>query len=216
MKNIKMERAKFQIAGTILFVILALSILMAGFKVNSQEYSEPPAVEYGGNVQITTTYPEIGNTDSETKEAVKYAIYYDIPLSRELQDYIYELSVKYNVPYEVVIAVIQQESSYRPKVVGQAGELGYMQIHPINFERLEEELGITNFTDPEQNILCGVYMLSELYEEYDNMIDVLMCYSCGEAGAKRLWDAGVTETKYTKSVGAIINELKIAEVLEVE
>ena len=209
MKNIKMERAKFQMAGTILFVVLALSLLMAGFKVNSQEYNEPPAADHGGNVQITTTYPEI-------KETVKYAVYYDIPLSRELQDYIYELSVKYNVPCEVVISVIQQESSYRPKVVGQAGELGYMQIHPINFERLEEELGITDFTDPEQNILCGVYMLSELYDEYDNMIDVLMCYSCGEAGAKRLWDAGVTETEYTKSVGKIINGLEISEVLKVE
>ena len=34
---------------------------------------------------------------------------------------------------------------------------GLMQINSCNYEWLTEELGITDFYDPEQNIKCGVF-----------------------------------------------------------
>ena len=134
--------------------------------------------------------------------------YYDIPLSKELQDYRFSITEQYSVPAEVVIAIIERESDYRPHVTGLAGEQGLMQIHPINHDRLEDTLGITDFYDPEQNILAGTYMLSELFAKYDTATEALMCYNCGETGAKRLWAKGITETEYTVGI------LSFSETLE--
>ena len=137
--------------------------------------------------------------------------YFNIPLSAELQDYIFTVTEQYNVPAEVVIAIIERESSYRPNVTGLAGEQGLMQIHPINHEWLSEELGITDYYDPEQNILAGTYLLSGLFNKYETATEALMCYNCGEAGAKRLWAKGVTETDYTVGILSFIETLEYKE-----
>lgn len=206
MKKIEKARQDFRSAGTLFFAVVTLITFSLGVAFNTQGKAKDKPVSY----TISENRAPIATT-IVVEEPEPERQYYDIPLSTDLQDYIFEITEEYNVPAEVVIAIIQQESSYRPAVEGQAGEIGYMQIHPINFERLSETLHITDFTDPEQNILCGVFLLSELFEKYDTTTEVLMCYNCGERGAKRLWDKGITETTYSKKITTIISGLKVKE-----
>lgn len=145
------------------------------------------------------------------KAEVEDKLYYDVPLTNKFQDYIDEICESYGVPPEVVIALIGVESNYTPKIISKTNDYGYMQINGINHDWLMQELGVTDFLDPYDNIRCGVYMLSELYKKYSDTTQVLMCYNCGETGAKRLWDKGVYTTDYVEKVNLAIENLERKE-----
>lgn len=54
--------------------------------------------------------------------------------------------------------------------------------------------------DAEDNIIAGAYMLGQYLSKYGDENLALMCYNCGEAGAKRLWAKGIYSTKYSRSI----------------
>lgn len=128
------------------------------------------------------------------------AYYYDIPLSDEKQDYVFDMCEKYDVPCELVLAVMGAESTYTEGQISHNGDYGIMQINKINHPWLAEELGITDFMDYEQNVLCGVYMLSHYYHLYTDFNKIAMCYRYGENGAKEMWQNGIYETDYTRQI----------------
>ena len=132
----------------------------------------------------------------KTDEPAK--VYRDIPLSHELQDIANKACKKYQVPQDVLYAVMEVESGYQTDA--QNGQcLGLMQIHTINMEYLSSNIGTTDLTDPEQNIEAGAFILGGYLEKY-SLTDSLMAYNLGEGGAKRLWKQGIHETGYTRKV----------------
>lgn len=133
---------------------------------------------------------------------------YDIPLTEELQKYTFNLCQENNLDYEFTLAVMEQESDYREKVISKTNDYGIMQINKANHEWLKEELGIDDFLDAEQNILAGVKMLSDLTVKYEDPHKALMAYNAGEAGAKKHWDKGTTTSGYSREVMARAEELK--------
>lgn len=135
--------------------------------------------------------------------------YFDVPLSDGFQDYIRAKCVEYNVPMELVIALIDKESSFRSDVVSKTNDYGYMQINKCNHEWLSETLGVSNFLDPYENVLCGIYIISEHLEKTDGDIELaLMRYNCGATGAKRLWEQGTYSTNYSRSVMTLYESYK--------
>ena len=157
----------------------------------------------------TTSNETIGATDSEQpalntdpvkEETEPVLVYWDVPLPEAMQDYIRMLSVEYSVPEELILAMIEVESSFRPSVVSSTGDYGYMQINECNHEWLKDELGVTDFLDPYNNILCGITILSQHYERYGDETKALMAYNMGATGAKRNWDKGIFETTYTRKI----------------
>lgn len=123
-----------------------------------------------------------------------------VPMSAEFQKYIHDVSAEYDLEFPLVLAVIWQESRFDAGAVSVSGDVGLMQINPINHARLSAALGITDFSDPYQNVRAGVYMLHELYCHYGDMNRVLMAYHMGEGAASSLWAQGIYETGYTRSV----------------
>jgi len=132
----------------------------------------------------------------------------DVPLENELQSYIYELCTESDLPYTLVIALIERESSYRADVISKTDDWGLMQINSINHKTLADELGITDFLDPEQNCTAGIHMLSQYYRKYGDCHLALMAYNLGEKGAKRCWDKGIYSTSYSESIVEIMNRLE--------
>ena len=63
-----------------------------------------------------------------------------------------------------------------------------------------DTLGVTDFTDPYQNIRAGVFVLRKLFERYQDTNMVLMAYNMGEDGAARLWEKGIYSTDYTEKI----------------
>ena len=88
-------------------------------------------------------------------------------------DYIEIVCQDKHIYPELVEAIIEAESSWNPKA--QNGDcIGLMQVSESwHLDRMER-LGVTDLTDPYDNILVGVDYLSELFERYEDVGDVLM------------------------------------------
>lgn len=135
--------------------------------------------------------------------------YFDIPLGNELQDFVREEAEQRDVPPELILAMMDQESDYRTDLVSTTDDYGIMQINKVNHARLRDSLGITDFLDPEQNIRCGVYMIGELLAKYDGDLHrALTSYNRGEGGANKYFTKnGTYETSYSRSILEIYNNL---------
>lgn len=81
----------------------------------------------------------------------------------------------------LVLAVIGIESAGKPDAVSQAGAVGLMQLIPATAERF----GVTDSTDPVQNIKGGVAYLDWLMDRFDNdPVLVLAAYNAGEGAVE--------------------------------
>lgn len=126
----------------------------------------------------------------------------EIPVTfgEDLQEFTYYLSAAYDIDYTLVLAIISKESSFMPDGISSTNAYGLMQINACNHEWLTEELGITDFIDPYENIKAGLFILRGLFEKYDSTSKVLMAYNMGENGASKLWEQGIFESNYSKDV----------------
>lgn len=122
------------------------------------------------------------------------------PLDDATQQMILDKSEEHGVDFTMTMGVIYTESRFQPDVISSGGDYGLMQINQINHEWLSEELGITDFLDPEQNVTAGLHILSTLSDKYDDPAQVLMAYNMGERGAKKLWDQGIYTSDYAEKV----------------
>lgn len=130
----------------------------------------------------------------------------DCSLSEDLQEYTYYLCKAYYIDFDFVMALMYTESSFNADIVSGTNDYGLMQINKCNHAELTDKLGITDFTEPYQNIRAGVYILRRLFEKYDDAAKVCMAYNMGEYGASVLWEQGVYETAYSNKVLAKANE----------
>jgi len=81
----------------------------------------------------------------------------------------------------LVLAVIGIESAGRADAVSSAGAVGLMQLIPATAERF----GVSDSTDPVQNIKGGVAYLDWLLDEFDNdPVMVLAAYNAGEGAVR--------------------------------
>lgn len=130
--------------------------------------------------------------------------YYDIPLSKELQLYTYTRCVDYGIAdhYELVLAMMWQESNFTPDTISKTDDYGIMQINACNHEWLRDVLGTTNFLDASQNIDAGTYIISKMFLKYEDEHKALMAYNMGENGASLNWEAGIYTSNYSRGVVA--------------
>lgn len=136
-------------------------------------------------------------------------VYYDIPLDREQQDIVREISGEYGVPFELALAVMQVESGFDVDVIGSGNCYGIMQIHQINHPALEKQLGIKDWLNLSDNTKAGCYLLGQLIDKYQDENRALMAYNMGESAAKKAWNAGTRSTGYTEKVRAAKQSLTV-------
>lgn len=106
--------------------------------------------------------------------------YFNVPLSEELQDYIFEVCDQYNIAPALIISIIEQESNYDIDSIGDNGKsFGLMQIQKAYHTERIKELGVTDLLNPYQNIAVGIDYLAELKEENSDLYWVLMAYNGG-------------------------------------
>ena len=88
-----------------------------------------------------------------------------------------EKSKKYKVIPELLHAVIEAESAYDPDAVSRAGAVGLMQLMPATAKRF----GVTDRTNPSQNVDGGAHYLRVLLDYFDNYLTLAIAsYNAGE------------------------------------
>ena len=141
-----------------------------------------------------------------TEPTVKY---YDVPLSHELQDYIFKLCDERDIDPALVIAVIEYETGgkYESSAVGDQGySYGLMQIQPQWHQGRMDELGCTNLLNPFENVCVGIDFLDELFDTGNSTEWVLMAYNGGPSYAYAKVSRGEV-SEYATTVLNISNTL---------
>jgi len=136
----------------------------------------------------------------------------DTHLKPIYQLYTYAVCHRYGVDYDLVLAVIDGESSgiERAFNVNRNGshDKGLMQINSCNYKWLSKELGVTDFYNPFQNIHCGVFMIADLMDRHSDIHEILMCYNMGEKRTRKLNKQGIYSSKYSRKIIKKYEELK--------
>lgn len=102
--------------------------------------------------------------------------------NEDIDRIILEKSKQYGIDPDLVHAVIQQESGYRTDVESSAGAVGLMQL----MKDTAKDLGVTDRTDPEQNIDGGIRYLKQMLEMNDNDLDAALASYNGGYGNRHL------------------------------
>lgn len=196
---------------------------MQAVEIVQEEEQEPEKDIYG--CQLYGVYGFPWNTMSQdwSSEQVEGFCYHDI--SEECREgggefpviaqvYTYIVCKEYGVDYEMVFAMIEQESRCMWSAVGDGGSsIGLMQISEKWHRDRMERLNCTDLTNPFQNIRVGVDFLYEIQEELKGSeflkADMLAAYNYGMTGArKHLWDKGIHWYSYNKGILQRAQDLK--------
>lgn len=140
-------------------------------------YSDGSNISYNGTVQALS--------NSKVQQTIsQYNIDKIVSLASE----------KYNIPEQLIYKVIETESYFNVNIVSSAGATGLMQIMPANFS----SLGITDGTDPYQNIMGGVKLLRQYIDMFDGDLKLgLAAYNAGPGNVKKY--GGVPPFKETQN-----------------
>jgi soluble lytic murein transglycosylase-like protein len=101
----------------------------------------------------------------------------DVSRYTRFDEHIRQASALYQIPEQLVRAVIRVESDYDPRAVSYAGARGLMQLMPDTAERL----GVKDINDPRENIFGGVRYLRLLANMFNGDLDfTIAAYNAGE------------------------------------
>lgn len=208
-------KRRFEIAATVLFLstlVMGAGQALAGLCTAGPGAAATPAQNWTSLPAAPVEAEQLAPAETpEPTERVDKPPLYDVPLSDELQGYLYGVCKENGVPFEFALALIGNESGYQPEVISTTNDYGLMQINACNHGWLEEELGVEDFLDPEDNISAGLYILSGYFEKYEDPHMVLMVYNMGEYGAQQQWEKGVYQSKYSRRVMSRLDELQWKE-----
>jgi Transglycosylase SLT domain len=88
---------------------------------------------------------------------------------------------RYDLPPELVAAMVYTESDFRTKLVSRKSAQGLMEIVPST----ARTLGILDPFDPEQNIAAGTKYFRYLLDRFGTETMALAAYNAGEGNVKR-------------------------------
>lgn len=136
----------------------------------------------------------------------------DIPLSEELQLHTFLTAKRYQIDYDLVLAVMFRESSFKLNAVNDNGgskDFGLMQVNDKYWaEEIEGELGYLDWrTNPYENIEAGIYILRKMHEKVMGEEAAVIAYHRGLRGFRDLKKQGVVSLDYSRDIMEYRSEL---------
>lgn len=123
-------------------------------------------------------------------------------------EHIRRAAALYNLPEELLHAVMVVESNFNPVAVSQKGAAGLMQLMP----QTANEMYVADVWSPEQNIYGGARYLRVLANQYQgDVAKMLAAYNAGPEAVRRAGDKipDIAETRaYVRKVIALYERLR--------
>lgn len=125
------------------------------------------------------------NEDNDKQAIVSYihSNFKRIPteIAQSIAENSTELSVKHNVPYELIVGMIEVESSFNPSSVSKKGARGLMQVMPGIWK---EKLGLKsefNLHQIDIGIESGIIVLKTILDEQNGNMDKALYHYVGKS-----------------------------------
>ena len=118
-----------------------------------------------------------------------------------ISDMVYNESMRNNVDYRLVLALIKTESNFRQDAVSKRGARGLLQVKPSLAKDIAEKAGIgwqgkETLDQPEENIKVGVQILSKLIEDFQSIDMALHAYHVGPTKLREIHAKEKTPRKH--------------------
>lgn len=214
MEDEKIDMNKIKIGDVVvLFCVIYLAILIVTFPKEEQPIKTTCVEEQEIKVEVPCialleqynflleNKIELLNNDEKVEEennTNEDKIANDEPfIDDDLYQYIIDVCDDYDISPELICSVIWHESRW--KNVNNGDCIGLMQISSKWHEDRMNKLGVTDLSEPKQNILVGIDFLAELFEDYEDPYLVLMLYNMKRSTAFKNYNEG-RFSKYAISV----------------
>lgn len=161
----------------ILPVIFSVSLHAEGYNITinidgAEVYSEES--EYNENITLRSSSKPKASPAYQPRSRGSHAFNSDKTKYTEL---IARAADRHQVDPKLLHAVIQAESAYNATAISSAGAMGLMQLMPATARRY----GVTDRSDPDQNIDGGTRYLKHLLQIFDSNLDLAVAaYNAGE------------------------------------
>jgi soluble lytic murein transglycosylase-like protein len=107
---------------------------------------------------------------------------HDLARFSRYDEWIRQAAALYQIPEQLVRAVIKVESDYDPRAVSVSGARGLMQLMPDTADRLQ----VRDIDDPRENIFGGVRFLRILANSFNGDLELTVAaYNAGEGEVMR-------------------------------
>lgn len=107
---------------------------------------------------------------------------HDVARYTRYDDWIRAAATLYQIPEQLVRAVIRAESDYDPRAVSVSGARGLMQLMPETASLMQ----VRDIDDPRDNIFGGVRLLRILANEFNGDLDLtIAAYNAGDGSVIR-------------------------------
>src|SRR5688572_11064657 len=152
------------------------------------------AVAKGAEAAVTSPLKTVAEATQKlaviSEQAKQQFFHTEVPFGQ----IIYQEAKKNNLRPELVAAVVQAESRFKPTARSGVGAQGLMQLMP----KTGRWMGAKNLMNPVQNIAAGTKYLKYLNERFDgNETKIIAAYNAGEGNVRRF--GGVPPFKETRN-----------------
>jgi soluble lytic murein transglycosylase-like protein len=118
---------------------------------------------------------------------------HDIARFNRYDEWIRQAAGLYQIPEQLVRAVIKVESDYDPRAISVSGARGLMQLMPDTADRLQ----VRDIHDPRENIFGGVRFLRILANSFNGDLELtIAAYNAGEDAVMRA--GGIPQIQQTR------------------
>jgi soluble lytic murein transglycosylase-like protein len=125
----------------------------------------------------------------------------DINRYTRYDEWIRQAATLYQIPEQLVRAIIKCESDYDPRAVSAAGARGLMQLMPDTAERMQ----VRDIDDPRENIFGGTRLLRILANQFNGDLELTVAaYNAGDGAVMRF--GGIPPFSETR--GYVVNVTK--------
>ncbi len=147
-------------------------------------------VDAEGTVHFTNTRPANGQghlyiKGNDSRRPAGTAVPpsdHDVLRFSRYDEHIRQAAALYQIPEQLVRAVIKVESDYDPRAVSVSGARGLMQLMPDTADRLQ----VRDIDDPRENIFGGVRFLRILANSFNGDLELtIAAYNAGEGEVMR-------------------------------
>lgn len=166
-------------------------------------YQRNGTVTFSDRVPFKTPYKVITYTSCYACSITSNIDWYNTKLHlTEFSDSIVEAASLYKVDAAFIRAVIHAESAFNPLARSSKGAMGLMQLMPGT----AKDMGVSNTSDPQQNIHGGVKYLAGLLQTFNgNFTLAAAAYNAGPSAVTRY--SGIPPYEETKTYVKRVNIL---------
>jgi soluble lytic murein transglycosylase-like protein len=178
---------RLSLAAALAAVLPAVLLMPASAQGDIYQYTDPNGVVHFRNRPADPRfklYMHTERTRGKARPGVVPVAPSDASPARftRYSEWIRQAAALYQIPEELVRAVIMAESNYDPRAVSPAGAQGLMQLMPETAQRME----VTDLSNPRENIFGGVRYLRLLANLFNGDLELTIAgYNAGEGSVLR-------------------------------